>query len=218
MPDAFWDSAGLPLAMGLLSTLALVACDFRGWRPGRYLFKPLSALAFIWLAWSLGATQSSYGTTLLIGLALCMVGDLALMFEREDAFLLGLVAFLSGHLAYVAAFALLPMNATGLWTSLLLATGLVTGSLRWLIPHISGVMRYAVPLYILVIASMLVVAGGTMGLPASALIISGAWAFAISDLAVARRQFISSSRYNQLWGTPLYFLAQYLLASSVAFY
>ena len=38
-----------------------------------------------------------------------------------------------------------------------------------------------------------------------------------SDLAVARRQFVKpESPWNQVWGTPLYFLSQMVLAGSLA--
>ena len=50
------------------------------------------------------------------------------------------------------------------------------------------------------------------------LILAGAWGFAISDLAVARRQFVKRSIVNGLWGTPLYFGSQLLLAASLAFH
>ncbi|KZX59472.1 hypothetical protein A3709_14355 [Halioglobus sp. HI00S01] len=218
MPEFFWELAKLPLLTGGAATIALVAADFGGWRPGRYLLKPLAAACFIWLALSLGATASNYGLVMLAGLILCMLGDIALMFESEGAFLTGLVAFLCGHLAYVAAFLQLPINTYGVLLSLSPTIILVAITLRWLCPHLEGPMRHAVPAYIGVIAVMLVAAGGTLGLAGAGLIILGAWGFALSDLAVARRQFISSSRINQLWGTPLYFAAQYLLAASVCFY
>ena len=73
-----------------------------------------------------------------------------------------------------------------------------------------------VPVYILVIASMLVFAAGTWGQPGALMIILGAWGFAFSDLAVARRQFVSADRINGLWGTPLYFGSQMMLAASLA--
>ena len=38
----------------------------------------------------------------------------------------------------------------------------------------------------------------------------------LSDLAVARQQFVQPSRWNGLWGTPLYFLSQMVLAASIA--
>jgi hypothetical protein len=46
---------------------------------------------------------------------------------------------------------------------------------------------------------------------------SGAWGFAVSDLAVARQQFVQTSQLNGLWGTPLYFLSQMLLAASLIY-
>jgi len=48
-----------PLALSLVAITALVWSDHREYRPGRYLFKPLAAMAFIWLALNLGASTSS---------------------------------------------------------------------------------------------------------------------------------------------------------------
>ena len=76
----------LPLAPVLLSAASvggLVLADQVQFRPGRYLCKPLAALAFLWLALALGAMDSSYGRWLLAGLLLCMLGDLLLMPEDE---------------------------------------------------------------------------------------------------------------------------------------
>ena len=87
---------------------------------------------------------------------------------------------------------------------------------RWLTPHVNREMQLPVTLYIVVISAMLLCAGLTAGQPAAPFIIGGAWGFACSDLAVARRQFIQpASRLNGVWGTPLYFLAQMVLASSL---
>lgn len=88
---------------------------------------------------------------------------------------------------------------------------------RWLLPRVPAQMKLPVTVYTLVITGMLLCAGLSAGLPAAQLIIVGAWGFAISDLAVARRQFVHPSRWNGLWGTPLYFLSQMLLAASIAF-
>ena len=69
----------LPAALSTIAVTGLVLSDLRHYRPGRYLFKPLAALAFIWLALVMGATSSDYGSWLLAGLACCMAGDLLLM-------------------------------------------------------------------------------------------------------------------------------------------
>lgn len=201
-----------------IAVIALVTSDMRLWRPGRYLFKPLAAAAFIWLALALGALDSHYGQVLLIGLLLCAAGDILLMFEPEAAFLAGLVAFLCGHLGYAVAFSQLPGNLSGLAWSLAPALILLIGTTRWLRSYLEGLMRFAVPGYILVITAMLLFAGMTAGQPEAALIIAGAWGFAFSDLAVARRQFINSTPLNGLWGTPLYFFSQMLIAASPGFH
>ncbi len=205
------------LALAAVAIPALVIVDLRAWRAGRYIFKPLPALAFLWLALVLDPLDSAYGRWLYLGLLLCALGDLLLMFESERSFLAGLLAFLSGHLLYIVAFMQLPTNANAVWASLLPVVLLVLGSLRWLSPHLQGSMRIAVPAYILVIATMLLAAGATWGTSAAPIIVAGAWGFAISDLAVARRQFVRASMVNGLWGTPLYFGSQLLLAASLAF-
>jgi uncharacterized membrane protein YhhN len=187
-------------------------------RAGRYLFKPLAAAAFLWLALSLGCLDSEYGRILFIGLVLCAVGDILLMFEPEAAFLAGLIAFLSGHLGYALAFHQLPVELSGLWWSLPPALALILGTHVWLRSHLPGPMKLAVPVYILVITLMLLFAGMTANQPGAALIITGAWGFALSDLAVARRQFINPTPLNGLWGTPLYFWSQLLIAASVAYH
>ena len=209
-------STAPPLFLWLLSVSCLVASDWHQFRPGRFLFKPLAALAFIWLALLLGALQSNYGLWLLGGLLLCALGDILLMFESQGSFLAGLLAFLCGHLLYAVAFVQLPMDVGAIAISALPALVLVTLTLRWLKPYLQWPMNAAVPIYILVIAGMLVFAGGTWGQAGSLAILLGAWGFACSDLAVARRQFVNPERLNGLWGTPLYFTSQMLLAGSLA--
>ncbi len=206
-----------PALLSAIATIALVLCDFRDFRIGRYVFKPLAAFAFIWLALSLDATSTLYGKWLLSALVLCLIGDLFLMADNEHCFLAGLTAFLCGHLLFAVAFLQLPINMPGLAISTLLALVLLVTVWRWLMPHVNREMKLPVTLYILVISAMLVCAGSTAGQPAATLIIAGAWGFACSDLAVARKQFIQPpSRLNGVWGTPLYFLSQMVLASSLA--
>jgi uncharacterized membrane protein YhhN len=217
-------SESLPLAIvlppALLSgtaVLALVLCDYRDNRPGRYLFKPLAAAAFVWLALSLDAMSTTYGSWLLAALIFCMVGDLFLMPENESSFLTGLTAFLIGHVLFAVAFLQLPGSTAGLVVSSVPALVLLYVVWRWLTPHVNREMKLPVTLYIIIITAMLLCAGLTAGHPAALLIIGGAWGFAFSDLAVARGQFVQpGSRINGLWGTPLYFLSQMVLACSVA--
>ena len=208
-----------PLSLAAVSVLALVVSDQRAAGAaslGRFLFKPLAALAFIWLGLMAGAMDSPYGRWLLAGLLLSALGDLCLMFENGSAFLAGLTAFLCGHLLYVIAFLQLSPNAIGLAWMLGPAITLCFLSLLWLWPHVPGDMRLPVLAYVLVITAMLLAASLSAGLPGSALAIAGAVGFALSDLAVARNQFVAPGPANGLWGTPLYFASQLLLAASIA--
>lgn len=206
-----------PALLSCLAVVALVLSDYRDFRPGRYLCKPLAAAAFVWLALLLDATGTAYGQWLLAGLVLCLLGDLLLMPDTEKFFLGGLAAFLCGHLLFGIAFLQLPANWLGLAASAVPVLVLLLAVRGWLLPHVNREMKIPVMLYMLVISGMLLCAGLTAGQPAAPWIIVGAWGFACSDLAVARRQFIRpDSRWNGVWGTPLYFLSQMVLACTVA--
>lgn len=181
-----------------------------------WFFKPLASLCFVALALQLGALDSRYGVILLVGLLLSLGGDVLLIAQSERAFLLGLTSFLLGHVAYLLAFAGLPTSMTGLLASIVPVLVLGVFSLRWLWPRLPAPMRLPVCAYIVVICAMLLGAGGTLGGPAGLWIAVGAWGFAVSDLAVARNQFVSPGLVNRLWGLPLYFAAQLVLAASVA--
>ncbi|MFT4520351.1 MAG: putative membrane protein YhhN [Halioglobus sp.] len=208
---------GGPFLLSAVAVMALVLSDLNESRMGRFLFKPLAAAAFIWLALALDATATPYGSWLLGGLIFCMMGDLLLMPDGELTFLAGLGAFLCGHLLFAIAFIQLPLNLTGLLVVILPALALLIFAGRWLQPHVPAKMKLPVVLYITVITAMLICSAMTAGQPAATWIIVGAWGFALSDLAVARRQFIDPSRMNALWGTPLYFCAQMVLACTIAF-
>ena len=204
-----------PALLSLVAVTALVASDYRGWQAGRYICKPLAAIAFLWLALRLGATDSDYGRWLLAGLVFCLFGDLFLMADNERSFLAGLGAFLVGHLLYAIAFLQLPPNFTGLALSAVPALLLSVFVLRWLLTYVGSDMKIPVAAYTVVISGMLLTAGLTAGQPVALLAICGAWGFAASDIAVALRQFVSTSKLHPLWGTPLYFASQMLLAASV---
>jgi uncharacterized membrane protein YhhN len=204
-----------PVVLAAVSVPALVASDWRHWRAGRFLFKPLSALAFLWFAVNAGALETGYGRWLFAGLLASACGDLLLMPEHRATFLAGLVAFLCGHLLYGVAFTTLGPGVAGTVVGAVPAIALAVLSTRWLLPHLDDVMKRPVLAYILVIAGMLICAAGTWPQPIAFLVVTGAWGFALSDLAVARQQFVSKSKLNPLWGTPLYFGSQMLLAASV---
>ena len=85
--------------------------------------------------------------------------------------------------------------------------------LRWLWPHVERPMRVPVVAYVLVITTMVALAAGAASEHQSWALLVGAVAFYLSDLSVARDRFVAPGFANRVWGLPLYFFAQLLLAS-----
>ena len=193
--------------------LALLASEAR--LPGaEWLFKPLASLCFIALALVSGAADSDYGHWVLAGLVCCLAGDVFLIPRNDRTFLAGLGSFLLGHLLYAGAFLHLPLHLPAMLLGAVPVSLLAILSLRWLWPHLPANMQIPVLAYVAVICTMLLMANSTWGDDIGLLVVAGAWGFAISDLSVARNQFISRGMGNRLWGIPLYYVSQLLLACS----
>jgi uncharacterized membrane protein YhhN len=203
------------LLIAALAVAATLACEARAPRL-EWVFKPLASACFIALALQSGAPDSAYGQVLLVGLLLCLGGDVLLIPTGNASFRAGLGSFLLGHVAYVFAFLQLPRNDLAMLVGAVPAAALAYLSLRWLRPHVPPAMRLPVNAYIVVICTMLVVAAGSLGTQPGPWILLGAWGFALSDLSVARHQFVCREMRNRAWGLPLYFASQLLLAATPA--
>jgi uncharacterized membrane protein YhhN len=211
--------------MGTVSVLAAAACAVfvcgllvaERYRAGvaRAVCKLAASSAFVAFAISLGATATTYGTLVLVALLLSWVGDALLLSSVQRVFFAGLGAFLLAHVAYTVAFWTTGPPPLAVLAALLGfgAAGVVT--LRWLWPHLSAGDRPPVVAYILVIIVMCASAAGSVGAVGSVVPAVGAACFMASDVAVARDQFVVRSVANRLWGLPLYYLAQLLLAWTV---
>lgn len=180
------------------------------------------ALPLVGNAFSSTRHDNGLAIWLMIGLVLGAIGDAALLSHGSTGFLLGLGAFLLGHLAYVVGFTRCLdsgaiSGATLALAVLPIAAGLL--ALRWLWRHL-GDMRIPVIAYITVISAMMIAAiavmyDSTRDAPIRYLIGSGATLFFISDLAVARDRFIAPGWRNRAWGLPAYYAGQLLLAWSI---
>jgi len=200
----------------IVATAALLAAERAAWQPGVWAAKPIAAAGFVAAAWANGALATPYGTWILAGLALSWLGDVLLIPKTQPrAFLAGLVAFLLGHVAYTIAFAVRGLDVATVLVALVAVLALGLAALRWLLPHVSARMRGPVLAYVAVISMMLACAAGTVGRAGGAAIFVGAFAFYLSDLAVARQRFVEKSFTNKAWGLPLYFGAQLVLAWTV---
>lgn len=77
-------------------------------------------------------------------------------------------------------------------------------------------MRAPVHVYMAVIACMVAAAVSGSAHTGDGALAVGAVAFALSDLSVARERFVRPQLINLLWGLPLYYFAQVVLAVSAA--
>ncbi len=131
----------------------------------------------------------------------------------------GLVAFLLGHVLYIFSFSsLVPISD---WSSpgafiLVVISAII---FFWLRRHLKS-MLIPVLIYILVITIMVIGAvavfwKSSFQVSGRTLILVGALCFYISDIFVARHRFIKEEFRNRLFGLPLYYTGQFMLAFSV---
>lgn len=180
------------------------------------IWKPLASCGFLGMAVAAGAVETRYGRVLLVALVLSWIGDVLLISREPGGFLAGLASFLLAHLAYAAAFVV--RGPAWLWVAGALVLLAVPYFLvdRWLSPHVKPSLRGLVWTYMAAISLMLALACGLLGAGHTPVICAGALAFYLSDFAVARDRFVHEGFVNRLWGLPLYYAAQLLLAWSAA--
>ena len=194
--------------------IALVIAEWRDWQVGRVVFKIAASTVFVLLALIAGASSTGYGRMLLAALLFSWFGDVLLLSKQNKMFLAGIAAFLLAHIAFALAFVSLPLSFRGVAIGLIVMTAVGTAILYWLRSSLSGVFRFAVPAYVVAITIMAGLSAGALSV--SLLIPVGAFAFAASDVSVARDRFVSPGIVNRIWGLPLYYAAQVLLALSAA--
>jgi uncharacterized membrane protein YhhN len=209
-----------------LACVVLVAAEYKQWRRVRVIAKTIASLAFVVLgALTLVSCEppvplwGEYKLYIVVGLVLGMVGDVALLGKSEGAFLVGLTAFLLGHVAYIVGFAHLAPPREWLDLRALIPLGAGATVLRLLWPKL-GSMRVPVIAYVIAIVTMVAAALAAARVPGvphdnRVLLLVGASLFFVSDLAVARDKFVGTSFANRAWGLPAYYAAQLLIAWSL---
>ena len=213
------------IAAALFTRVAYIGRPF-----GKLCTKTLASVGFLLVgilcacATPLGPGRTSYTVFMLIGLILGLVGDVSLAYQevfprqKERYFLVGLGAFLMGHLFYIAAFAFLPQSgALWLLVAVLLFLALLCAQRFFRVDL--GTMRLPVSAYAAVISIMAGLASGTAvgGQNLQGwLVCIAAWLFVFSDGVLALLYF---GRPRGRWLTAAnlgsYYLAQLLLALSI---
>jgi uncharacterized membrane protein YhhN len=198
------------------SVVVLLAADRRGSRLWRVAAKLSASTSFVLLAVALGAHRSTYGQLILGALLLGWLGDALLLSRAARAFLAGLAAFLLSHVLFAAAFVSGAVSGPAMGAAALLAVAVGVLVLRWLLPHTPKAFKGPVVAYVVVILVMCVAAAGCAVATQRWEVLVGAVLFTASDISVARDRFVREEFLNRLWGWPMYFLAQVVLAWSVA--
>ena len=207
----------IPYLLCLVAVAGLLWAERRGSSTGLWLTKPIASLAFIWAGLAAGALETTYGQLILLGLVLCLLGDLLLIpHDRPAVFRAGVFAFLLGHVAYSAAFLTRPLDPFGLAAGAVLLVVVVGGTLLWLGGKLPRYMVWPVRVYMVVIGVMATLACGVTAAGGPWAVAVGALAFTASDISVARDRFVQHEFLNRAWGLPLYYAAQLLLAVTPA--
>lgn len=175
--------------------------------------KPLVVLLLMGLAWSLhweGAVPGSPPLLpVVVALGCCLVGDVALLRATELRFLVGLGAFLLGHVAYVWAILETPRVDGFPWPLLVALPALVLLHAtvgRDIVRH-SGAQRVPVFVYQLVISALVLVAAWA----GDWLLLLGCAVFVASDAVLGHDRFVHERRWAPLTVIVTYHLAQTLI-------
>ena len=207
----------IPYLLCSVAVAGLLWAERRDSSTGLWLTKPIASLAFIWAGLAAGALETTYGQLILLGLVLCLLGDLLLIpHDRPAIFRAGVFAFLLGHVAYSAAFLTRPLDPFGLAAGAVLLVVVVGGTLLWLGGKLPRDMVWPVRVYMVVIGVMATLACGVTAAGGPWAVAVGALAFTASDISVARDRFVQHEFLNRAWGLPLYYAAQLLLAVTPA--
>jgi uncharacterized membrane protein YhhN len=151
------------------------------------VFKPL---ATIWLFAIVGAPATTFARLVVAGIALSVVGDVALLWKGNGAFIVGLASFLLAHVAYVIAFVGAGRFSPHVIVVAVATAVATTATLRAIWKGATG-MHAPTLAYGLVISAMVVTASATFGgpLPAGPLAAVGAVFFYASDTSLALNRF-----------------------------
>ncbi|VDN10296.1 unnamed protein product [Dibothriocephalus latus] len=163
------------------------------------------------------AERHRYSKCILSGLVLSCLGDALLVGRALGLFVPGVLAFLIAHLAYLTAFGFRPL-ALPLLSPFLLSYLTIN---LFLSSYLSGLLTFLVPIYTLILGTMLWRAlaksyteeGGLRNLPSLSRVV-GAVTFAVSDTLLAVEEFVCPLPLSQYSIMLTYYLAQLGLALS----
>ncbi|MCC7098906.1 MAG: lysoplasmalogenase, partial [Rubrivivax sp.] len=215
MSKPAFDRPGWLGATALSALLAIASAPWALAAPWlNFVFKPLTTILILAMAWPRGRATPGLRRGVLGGLVLSLLGDVALLWPQQG-FLPGLIGFLLAHLAYLWAMTRVqPLAARRLpFTAYALASALIL-ALLW--PGVPAGLRLPVLIYVLALATMAAQAAVLWrAAPADAaarrLALGGAL-FVVSDALLATNRFVLPLPLASLWVLATYWTAQACIA------
>ena len=205
------------VALWVTSTLAIVGAEKRV-RWLELVFKPIRTLLFFAV---IGRPETAFARWVTVGMALSVVGDVALLWDSNRAFLVGLAAFLLAHITYVIAFlgAAVWSPHVAIAAVVVLASSVMLVRATW--KGAAG-MHGATIAYAVVISAMVISAWATVGGPLTMAPYAavGAVLFYISDSTLALNRFRRPIPHIAFFAIGIYWLGQLgiaIAASASAF-
>ena len=174
--------------------------------------KPLTTIGAIAIA-ALADGPRSATIVGVLALVLCLIGDVALL-PAVDQFVVGLAAFLLGHIAFIVMFALRGFDRWTMSGVAIVGVAALLGTAAVPIVRGASAKGLGIPVraYLVVISSMCVLGWAT----GNWLIMLGATAFIVSDSILGWGQFVAERRWMHLAIMVSYHVAIVSLALSLA--
>ena len=206
----------------LFAALEAVAVS-KNLRKLEYVAKPaVMVCLFIWLFTTAGleGPRLWFGMGILFSLA----GDVALLFI-DRFFMLGLLAFLLAHVAYLIGFNMPLPETQGIWAFVLaIVIGLSAARmLRRLVASVrttnarlvTPVIVYSTVITLMLLSAMLTLSRPDWAATHAVLVTLGAFMFYLSDIALAWNKFVSPIKNGRLLNIGLYHLGQIAIVVGV---
>lgn len=206
---------GWTFAIAASAVLAILGAEVEGLRGLHYVFKPLTTLLALALAWRQRGAAGRYRHWIAIGLALSAAGDVFLMLPF-DGFVFGLGSFLLAHLAY-----LLALRQRGGWWRVRWPVAVYAGVAALVLvrlwPGLPGELKLPVIVYVVALAGMAAQAASVWRERPDAstrIAAIGGALFVASDALLALDRFSTQIPMVSVWVLATYWVAQACLASS----
>jgi uncharacterized membrane protein YhhN len=208
----------LPALGAVFAALAIASAPWALALPWlNFAFKPLATLCVIAWAATAASDDARVKRWIVVGLGCSLAGDVALLWPVQG-FLVGLVSFLLGHLAYLVAltrrvrFAARPL-------AFLAWAGVAAGVLGFLWHGVPGELRVPVVVYVCALSAMAaqatvawLAARGTPDAARWRIVALGGALFVLSDAILATDKFVGGIPLPTLWNLSIYWLGQWFIA------